>query len=97
MKKKTAETLEAKSPTKAIKVYDLSYADKVFNLLYTLADGTRYELAKHVRPENRELFADLVKYFIRNDLGKEKGFFIEFTNDYNAIRKVSTKWVKASL
>lgn len=97
MKTKEAKAPEPKTPTKATKVYDLSYADKVFNLLYTLEAGTRYELARHVRPENRELFADLVKYFIRNDLGKEKGFFIEFTNDYNAIRKVSTIWQKASL
>jgi hypothetical protein len=96
MKKKARQPVEETKPAKFMKVYDLSYADKVFNLLYTLPEGSRYELARHVRPENRELFTDLVKYFIRNDLGNEKAFFIEFTNDYNAIRKISTKWVKGS-
>lgn len=65
----------------------LSYSDRVFQLLLEIRVGKPLVLSEVVKPENMERFKDIAKFFIRNDVGRTRGFYIEFTNDYSALRK----------
>lgn len=61
-------------------------ATKVFHALMELEGD--FVIEQKVRPENRELFIEVVKWLIDNDLGRVKGCYFEFSNDYSRIRKV---------
>lgn len=41
-----------------------------------------------VKPENKDLFIETVKLFIDLDYAKEKGYYLEFSNDYSKCRKL---------
>ena len=66
---------------------EITFEDKVYSKLVELPVGQQYDLTKKVSEGKREVFAEVVKEFIRFDYGKAWGFFIEFTNDYKSIYK----------
>jgi hypothetical protein len=68
-----------------------TFEDRVFKMLFDLETNVRFVLAKNVRAENMDRFMSAVKLFIRYDAGKDNGFYIEFSNDYKYLYKVSNK------
>jgi len=68
---------------------DLTYADRIGILLLSLKEDQEFIISEKVRPENVELFIDIVKSYIDRSFGNMEGFYIEFSNDYKKIRKFS--------
>lgn len=70
---------------------ELDYANKVFALLINeMKPGDVFIINQKVHPDNRVRFIETVKLFIECDYGRHLGgYFIEFSSDYDKIRKVN--------
>ncbi len=66
---------------------ELSYTDRVFNLIMNMPCDHYYDLTKKVAPENMEKFIANVKLFIDYDYGRQFGFVIDFSSDYSRLKK----------
>ena len=64
----------------------MGYIDDTWNKLLE-SDFEKIDIQKTVNPSNLSQFNDAVKFFIDCDKGKEKGFYLEFSNDYGIINK----------
>ena len=67
--------------------YVMTYKDRIYELLFCLEN--EFIIEEKVAEENRKIFVEIVKEFIRYDFGKEKNFVIEFSSDYKKIRKLN--------
>jgi len=65
---------------------EAGFIDRVWAKLIELPIGSQYDIAKKVRPENREDFKDAVKMFIDFDYGQD--FYCQFSNDYLLVNKL---------
>jgi hypothetical protein len=69
--------------------FEPSYADKVGQLLLSMPIESEFVISEKVRPENVELFKDIVKSYIDRSIGKHDGFYIQPSNDWSKIKKFS--------
>ena len=64
----------------------MTYKDRIYELLFCLEN--EFMIEEKVAEENRKIFIEIVKEFIRYDFGRAKNFIIEFSSDYKKIRKI---------
>jgi len=86
----SAESVPLEKPLRGQGVFhntDTKTIDKVFGTLFRLQFNYKLEFAEKLPEDKLNLFVELVKYFIENDLGRHWGFYIEFNNTYTASRK----------
>jgi len=82
------------------KMCKLIYDDREFyNKLWNWIESTKfgeYEIAKFVKPENREKFDNHIKHWTSTDEFRVFNFYIEFTNDYTGIKKIEYPYNRMS-
>ena len=66
---------------------DFNYRNKVFNYLYSMADGQLVKISKVCEEENRSKFVKFITDFIVEGYANLEGFEILFTPDYKAFYK----------
>lgn len=70
------------------------YFDEVISLLEMMKPGQRLEIARSVRPENRVLFTEIVKWYMRNN---EWSGGIGFCRGMEVVRKEDMEFIKGTL
>ncbi len=68
---------------------EITYQDKVYDMILKMEMGEVFVTAEKVAPDNREKFINIVKSFIDADNGRHLGFYMTFSNDYSKIKKRS--------
>lgn len=66
---------------------DREIVNKIYGFLFQLPTETPCSFIEKLDKEKVPVFIEIVKHFIRNDFGRYWGFYIEFNNNYSAIRK----------
>ena len=66
---------------------ELTFSDRVIKLINEMNIGDEFSINQKVHPNNREMFIDAVKYFIRSGF-TGSSWIIEIKSDYSAIRKI---------
>lgn len=66
---------------------EITYTHKVYQLLYDLKQGEELIISDKVDPKNRATFIQIVKTYINLEYDLLYDFVIEFSNDFNKIRK----------
>lgn len=66
---------------------EVSYTDRVFQLLIDMKKGDVFSLEENVAPDNREKFIEAVKLFIYYNYGFQFGFQVDFNSSYTRLRK----------
>jgi predicted RNA-binding Zn-ribbon protein involved in translation (DUF1610 family) len=67
-------------------VYRMTDRDNTYRILINLQ--SEYILPQRWSDQERGKFIDIVKEFIRLDMGRGYGFYLEFKSDYTAMRKL---------
>jgi hypothetical protein len=66
---------------------DITYEDKIGQMLIDLPLDGVFDLSDKVAPENRHKFIQCVKDYIDRSLGNKEGWTILFNNNYTKLRK----------
>lgn len=69
----------------------ISYRDKVYGVLHRIAPMEVYYISERVFHDNITSFKVVVAYFIKWGEGRSFGFDIEFSNDFERLRKIRFK------
>jgi len=65
------------------------YKEKVFKMLHAMKAGDEFDVAASVKEENRKTFISCVCEFIDYDKARDKKHYIEISNGYAKIRKLT--------
>jgi hypothetical protein len=63
-----------------------TYEDRVGMAMLALPEGGVFELVANVKPETREKFIEIIKFYIDRNLGAPD-WELEFNTDYTKIKK----------